>query len=59
MTGSPNDLLRMIEDKEQALIPSPPVVKSKNEIKEEDESFAKSLCSPSCAEGETKVLGLI
>ena len=37
------DLLRMIEDKEQALIPSPPVVKSENEIEEEDESFAKAL----------------
>ena len=53
------DLLRMIEDKEQALIPSPPVVISENEIEEEDESFAKSLFNPSCAEDETKVLGLI
>ena len=53
------DLLRMIEDKEQALIPSPTVVKSENEIEEEDESFAKSLFNPSCAEDETKVLGLI
>ena len=56
----------MIEDKEQALIPSPPVVKSENEIEEEDESFAKSLFNPSCAErmkqkyfgwfGKTKVI---
>ena len=53
------DLLRMIEDKEQALIPSPPVVQSENEIEEEDESFAKSLFNPSCAEDEAKVLGLI
>ena len=53
------DLLRMIEDKEKALIPSPPVVKSANEIEEEDESFAKSLFNLSCAEDETKVLGLI
>ena len=51
------DLLRMIEDKEQALIPSLPVVKSENEIEEEDESFAKSFFNPFCAEDETKVLG--
>ena len=51
------DLLRMIEDKEQALIPSPPVVKSENEIEEEDESFAKSLFSPLVLKMKQKYLG--